>query len=94
MGLAGLTGGTELLNERGDSMSAWRMRTDPRVVSARREISAAADKIFQLIADPAEQPRWDGNDNLRHAAAGRRAVARLVVTFVAAASPRTRRSHT
>jgi uncharacterized protein YndB with AHSA1/START domain len=44
----------------------------PRVVSANREISADADRIFGLIADPAEQPRWDGNDNLRHADAGQR----------------------
>ena len=44
----------------------------PRVVSASREISAGAARIFELIADPAEQPRWDGNDNLRHANAGQR----------------------
>jgi uncharacterized protein YndB with AHSA1/START domain len=44
----------------------------PRVVSAHREIAAAPERIFQLIADPAEQPRWDGNDNLAWAAAGQR----------------------
>ena len=44
----------------------------PRVVSASREISAGAARIFELIADPAEQPRWDGNDNLRHADTGQR----------------------
>ena len=43
-----------------------------RVVSASREISAAADTIFELIADPTEQPRWDANDNLKHADAGQR----------------------
>jgi len=43
-----------------------------RVVSASREISAEAATIFELIADPAEQPRWDGNDNLRRADAGQR----------------------
>ena len=43
-----------------------------RVVTASREISADARTIFELIADPAEQPRWDGNDNLREAAAGQR----------------------
>jgi len=43
-----------------------------RVVSASREIAASASRIFQLIADPTEQPRWDGNDNLRHADAGQR----------------------
>lgn len=36
-----------------------------RVVSAGREITAGSSEIFELIADPANQPRWDGNDNLR-----------------------------
>jgi uncharacterized protein YndB with AHSA1/START domain len=44
----------------------------PRVVSATREIAAGAGRIFELIADPAAQPRWDGNDNLASAAAGQR----------------------
>jgi len=44
----------------------------PRVVSASRDVSAVAETIFELIADPAEQPRWDGNDNLKHAEAGQR----------------------
>ena len=43
-----------------------------RVVSASREIAAAAGPIFELIADPAQQPRWDGNDNLASAPAGQR----------------------
>lgn len=34
------------------------------VVSGSREIAAAADRIFELIADRAQQPRSDGNDNL------------------------------
>ena len=44
----------------------------PRVVSASREVAAGADLIFELIADPAQQPRWDGNDNLAEAASGQR----------------------
>jgi uncharacterized protein YndB with AHSA1/START domain len=44
----------------------------PRVVSATREIAAGAGPIFELIADPAAQPRWDGNDNLASAQAGQR----------------------
>ena len=44
----------------------------PRVVSAAREIAASSEQIFELIADPAEQPRWDGNENLRAAAPGQR----------------------
>lgn len=44
----------------------------PRVVSASREIAAPPERIFELIADPAQQPRWDGNDNLASAPAGQR----------------------
>ena len=47
-------------------------REAPRVVSASREIAAGAGQIFELIADPAQQPRWDGNDNLARASAGQR----------------------
>jgi len=43
-----------------------------RVVNARREIAAPAATIFELIADPARQPEWDGNDNLGHAPDGQR----------------------
>jgi uncharacterized protein YndB with AHSA1/START domain len=44
----------------------------PRVVSASREIAAAVDQIFELIADPAQQPQWDGNGNLANAEGGQR----------------------
>ena len=44
----------------------------PRVVSASREIAAGAGRVFEIIADPAQQPRWDGNDNLAAAADGQR----------------------
>ena len=47
-------------------------REAPRVVSASREVAAGADRVFELIADPAQQPRWDGNDNLAEAAPGQR----------------------
>ncbi len=43
-----------------------------RVASASRDISASAGQIFDLIADPSEQPRWDGNDNLSEAPTGQR----------------------
>ena len=33
------------------------------MVSASREIAAGPGRIYELITDPAEQPRWDGNDN-------------------------------
>jgi uncharacterized protein YndB with AHSA1/START domain len=44
----------------------------PRVVGASREIAAGPGPIFELIAEPAQQPRWDGNDNLAAAPAGQR----------------------
>src|SRR5450755_512218 len=44
----------------------------PRVASASREIAAGPVQIFELIADPAQQPRGDGNDNLAQAPAGQR----------------------
>lgn len=48
------------------------METVDRVVSASIDVAAPADRVFALIADPAEQPRWDGNDNLASAATGQR----------------------
>jgi pimeloyl-ACP methyl ester carboxylesterase/uncharacterized protein YndB with AHSA1/START domain len=45
---------------------------EPRVVSASRDIAAGLEEIFELIADPARQPGWDGNDNLAVADAGQR----------------------
>lgn len=43
-----------------------------RVIAASREVFATPNQIFDLIADPALQPEWDGNDNLANAAAGQR----------------------
>lgn len=43
-----------------------------KIVSVGRDIAAPAQHIFELIADPAEQPRWDGNDNLAGAEPGQR----------------------
>ena len=42
------------------------------MVSASRQIAAGPGPIFELIADPAAQPRWDGNDNLAGAEGGQR----------------------
>jgi len=62
-------------------MSAWEcqwvgfnelMSDGSRVVSASRDVAAPAEVIFELIADPAQQPQWDGNDNLAAAPAGQR----------------------
>lgn len=35
-------------------------------------MSAGAERIFDLIADPSLQPSWDGNNNLASAAPGQR----------------------
>ncbi|HLN77478.1 MAG TPA: SRPBCC family protein [Nocardioidaceae bacterium] len=45
---------------------------EPRLVSASCEMAAGAEQIFELIADPTQQPRWDGNDNLVEAPPGQR----------------------
>jgi uncharacterized protein YndB with AHSA1/START domain len=49
-----------------------RMTDDQRVISATRDVAAPTARLFELIADPARQPEWDGNDNLAEAAAGQR----------------------
>jgi uncharacterized protein YndB with AHSA1/START domain len=41
-------------------------------VMAAREVAATTEVIFELIADPSQQPRWDGNDNLARAPEGQR----------------------
>jgi uncharacterized protein YndB with AHSA1/START domain len=48
------------------------MSEESRVVSASRDVATPAAVTFELIADPAQQPRWDGNDNLAEAPAGQR----------------------
>jgi uncharacterized protein YndB with AHSA1/START domain len=48
------------------------MTSDPRVVSHERIVDAPAEQVFALIAEPAAQPTWDGNDNLLTAAEGQR----------------------
>jgi uncharacterized protein YndB with AHSA1/START domain len=42
------------------------------IVSATRVVSASAERIFDLIAEPSMQPSWDGNNNLAAAAPGQR----------------------
>ena len=49
--------------------------TEQRIVKATRTIHAPAASIFELIADPARQPEWDGNDNLAKAPTGQRITA-------------------
>ena len=59
----------------------------PRLVSFAAEVAAPAETVFELIADPAQQPRWDGNNNLGSAAAGQR-VRRVGDTFTTTVSGR------
>ena len=67
--------------------------TENRVVSATREIDAPAETIFELIADPAKQPGWDGNDNLSKAAPGQRVRAAGDVFTMTNTSERVRENH-
>ncbi len=56
-----------------------RLAGPDRVVRAARDIEADSALIFELIADPSQQPRWDGE---REPVAGRacqRVHARLVM---------------
>ncbi|MQY30802.1 SRPBCC family protein [Nocardia aurantia] len=64
-----------------------------RVVSATRVIAAPAARIFELVADPARQPGWDGNDNLSHAADGQRVRAEDAVFEMTLTNGQVRRNH-
>ena len=48
------------------------MSTPSHIVVAERVVAAPHELIFELIADPANQPQWDGNGNLAEAAPGQR----------------------
>ena len=52
----------------------------PQVVIASREVAAGSDAVFELIADPSKQPRWDGNNNLADAT-GQQRIRRLGDVF-------------
>jgi uncharacterized protein YndB with AHSA1/START domain len=67
--------------------------TEGMIVSASRDIAAPAASIFELIADPSQQPRWDGNDNLAEAAPGQRVRARGDVFIMTNTSGRVRENH-
>lgn len=60
------------------------MPNEPQVVRASAIVRAPAEAIFELIADPARQPEWDGNDNLARADSGQRvrAVGDVFVTVL------------
>ena len=64
-----------------------------RVVMATREIASNAERIFELIADRAQQPRWDGNDNLAEAADGQRVRALGEVFIITTTKANVRENH-
>ena len=66
---------------------------DVRVVTASREIEAPAGRIFELIADPTQQPRWDGNSNLLEAPAGQRVRARGDVFTMTTTKQKAKENH-
>lgn len=70
--VAGWFGRPEVGPEDASVVDATATDGPPRVVEAYRVIAADPAAIFELIADPARQPSWDGNDNLAEAAPGQR----------------------
>lgn len=69
------------------------MEDTERSISATRFIAAPADELFELIADPAQQPRWDGNNNLSSAAPGQRVHAVGDVFVMTNVGDRVRENH-
>jgi hypothetical protein len=65
----------------------------PRVVEASREVAADPAVIFELIAEPLNQPSWDGNDNLVEGIAGQRVHAVGDVFVMALTNGATRHNH-
>lgn len=43
------------------------MTDEVKITSAERIVRADPAAVFELIADPAQHPRWDGNNNLAEA---------------------------
>lgn len=67
--------------------------TENKIVTSERVVHAPADVIFELIADPARQPEWDGNDNLAEAEPGQRvrAVGEVFTVTLTKGTPRPNR---
>src|SRR5689334_13597370 len=66
---------------------------EPQVTTAEREVAAPAEQIFELIADPARQIAWDGNDNLAEADSGQRVRGVGVVFVVRLTGGQVRENH-
>lgn len=69
------------------------MSEESKVVSAEHVIRASAAEIFELIADPAQQLRWDGNHNLSEAESGQRVHAVGDVFVMTNVGERVRENH-
>ena len=69
------------------------MMSEQQILSARGVIEASAGDIFDLIADPARQPEWDGNDNLSSAEPGQRVSAVGEVFTMALTNSKVRQNH-
>lgn len=67
--------------------------SEQRVVSASGVIEAPAETIFELIANSANQPEWDGNDNLASAEPGQRVHAVGEVFLMGLSNGKTRENH-
>jgi uncharacterized protein YndB with AHSA1/START domain len=68
-------------------------REESRTATASRDIAAGAAEIFELIADPEQQPRWDGNDNLQRAEPNQRVHAVGDVFVMTTTKGSTRENH-
>lgn len=67
--------------------------SEQKVVSASGEIKANAKVVFELIADPARQPEWDGNDNLSEAEPDQRVMAVGQTFLMTNTTGKTRENH-
>lgn len=74
-------------------MATLRLMTEQQVVSASLTVDAPAEVIFELIADPAKQPEWDGNDNLESADADQRVTGVGDVFLMSLTNGKTRENH-
>lgn len=66
---------------------------EQQIVSARGVIEAPAARVFELIADSAQQPEWDGNENLTSAEPGQRVCSVGDVFLMTLTNGQTRENH-
>lgn len=66
---------------------------EQRIISASATVDAPAETIFELIADPARQPEWDGNNNLSTADSSPRVTAAGDVFSMVLTNGKVRHNH-